>query len=199
MRPTVFLVDDEEPVRKAVSRLLRAENIEVAAFASPAEFLAAYDPKTPGCLLLDLQMPVLNGLELQKMLLGKGGGLPIVFLSGQADVPVSVQAMKLGACDFLTKPVSDDVLLAAVRAAFAKYVQDQVKREKKAEVATRIATLTPREREVLGHVTTGRLNKQIADDLGTVEKTIKVHRSRVMEKMKVRSLAELVRLTLLLD
>jgi FixJ family two-component response regulator len=199
MRPTVFLVDDEEPVRKAVSRLLRAENIEVAAFASPLEFLAAYDPKTPGCLLLDLQMPVLNGLELQKMLLGKGGGLPIVFLSGQADVPVSVQAMKLGACDFLTKPVSDDVLLAAVRAAFAKYVQDQVKREKKAEVATRIASLTPREREVLSHVTTGRLNKQIADDLGTVEKTIKVHRSRVMEKMKVRSLAELVRLTLLLD
>ena len=199
MRPTVFLVDDEEPVRKAVSRLLRAENIEVAAFASPAEFLAAYDPKTPGCLLLDLQMPVLNGLELQKMLLGKGGGLPIVFLSGQADVPVSVQAMKLGACDFLTKPVSDDVLLAAVKAAFAKYVQDQVKREKKAEVATRIASLTPREREVLSHVTTGRLNKQNADDLGTVEKTIKVHRSRVMEKMKVRSLAELVRLTLLLD
>jgi FixJ family two-component response regulator len=199
MRPTVFLVDDEEPVRKAVSRLLRAENIEVAAFASPLEFLAAYDPTIPGCLLLDLQMPALNGLELQKELLRKGGVLPIVFLSGQADVPVSVQAMKLGACDFLTKPVSDDVLLAAVRAAFAKYVQDQVKREKKAEVATRIASLTPREREVLSHVTTGRLNKQIADDLGTVEKTIKVHRSRVMEKMKVRSLAELVRLTLLLD
>jgi len=199
MKPTVFLVDDEEPVRKAVSRLLRAENIEVAAFASPLEFLAAYDPEIPGCLLLDLQMPALNGLELQKALLGKGGVLPIVFLSGQADVPVSVQAMKLGAHDFLTKPVSDDVLLAAVRAAFAKYVQDQVKREKKAEVATRIASLTPREREVLSHVTTGRLNKQIADDLGTVEKTIKVHRSRVMEKMKVRSLAELVRLTLLLD
>jgi FixJ family two-component response regulator len=199
MKPTVFIVDDEELVRKAVSRLLRSEDINVSTFASPVDFLAAYDPKTTGCLLLDLHMPTLNGLQLQKMILSKGGDLPIIFLSGRADIPVSVQAMKQGASDFLTKPVSDDVLLAAVKAAFAKHLHIQLERGKKAEIATRLSSLTPRELEVLGHVTKGRLNKQIANDLGTVEKTVKVHRARVMEKMKVQSVAELVRLTLLLD
>jgi FixJ family two-component response regulator len=192
--PTVFVVDDEASVRRAVSRLLRAAGLTVAAFASPEEFLAQHDPHAPGCLVLDLMMPGFNGLELQKALVRKGSVLPIIFLTGQGDVPKSVQAMKGGAIDFLTKPVNDEDLLAAVRAAIEK---DRVALREQAELSeirARLATLTPREREVLERVVTGKLNKQIADDLGTVEKTVKVHRARVMAKMKVQSVAELVRL-----
>ncbi len=182
--PRVFVVDDETPVRKALSRLLRAAGIAVAAFASPEEFLAQYDRPMPG----------FNGLELQRTLDKKGSMLPIIFLSGRGDVPNSVQAMKGGAIDFLTKPVNDKDLLAAVRAAIER---DGVSRREQAElteIRARLATLTPREHEVLEHVVTGKLNKQIAAKLGTAEKTIKVHRARVMAKMKVQSVAELVRL-----
>jgi len=193
-RPTVFVVDDEAPVRKALFRLLNSAAIEVAVFASPAEFLAARDPAAPGCLLLDLEMPELNGLELQQQLGGRDGMLPIIFLTGHADIPITVEAMKAGAADFLTKPVRDDVLLAAVRAAFEKDRAARLVRTERDEIASRLATLTPREREVLEHVVTGLLNKQIAAALGTAEQTIKVHRARVMEKMKVQSVAELVRL-----
>jgi len=192
--PTVFIVDDEAPVRKALSRLLRAAGFAVAAFASPSEFLAQYDPHKPGCLVLDLTMPGFDGMELQKALAHKGSVLPIIFLTGHGNVPQSVQAMKRGAVDFLTKPVNDENLLPAIRAAIKR---DSVARREQAElfeIRARIATLTPREQEVLDHVVTGKLNKQIADDLGVVEKTIKVHRARVMEKMKVQSVAELVRL-----
>jgi len=192
--PRVFVVDDETPVRKALSRLLRAAGIAVAAFASPEEFLAQYDRPMPGCLVLDLMMPGFNGLELQRTLDKKGSMLPIIFLSGRGDVPNSVQAMKGGAIDFLTKPVNDKDLLAAVRAAIER---DGVSRREQAElteIRARLATLTPREHEVLEHVVTGKLNKQIAAKLGTAEKTIKVHRARVMAKMKVQSVAELVRL-----
>jgi FixJ family two-component response regulator len=193
--PTVFVVDDEGSVRRAVSRLLRAAGLAVTAFASPEEFLAQHDPQTPGCLVLDLAMPGFTGLELQRILARKGSVLPIIFLTGRGDVPKSVQAMKGGAIDFLTKPVNDEDLLAVIRAAIEK---DRVARREQtelSEIRARIATLTPREREVLEHVAAGRLNKQIAGDLGTVEKTIKVHRARVMAKMKVQSVAELVRLT----
>jgi len=192
--PTVFLVDDEEAVRKAVSRLLRSAGIAVAAFASAAEFLTTFDPAIPGCLVLDVAMPGLNGLELQQALAERGGALPIIFLSGHADVPISVDAMKAGAMDFLTKPARDEVLLAAVRTAFEKNRVARIARAETHEILTRLATLTPREREVMEHVVTGRLNKQIAGDLGTAEQTIKIHRARVMEKMKVLSVAELVRL-----
>lgn len=194
MTPVVFFVDDEAAVRKAVARLLRSAQIEVAAFASPAEFLAAHDPDAPGCLLLDVNMPGMTGPELQHALGGRDGSRPIIFLSGRADVPISVNAMKDGAVDFLTKPVRDEVLLAAVRAAFEKDRVARIARLEHAGVAARLATLTPREREVLEHVVAGELNKQIAAALGTAEKTVKVHRGRVMEKMAVRSLAELVRL-----
>lgn len=194
MTPTVFVVDDEEPVRRAVSRLLSSAEIGVATFASPAEFLVAYDPEAPGCLLLDVAMPDLTGPELQLALAGRGAVPPIIFLSGHADVPISVQAMKNGAVDFLTKPVSDETLLAAVRAAFELDRRARLDRAEQAGIAARLATLTPREREVLDHVASGQLNKQIAAALGTVEQTIKVHRARVMEKMQVASLAELVRL-----
>ena len=153
-----------------------------------------HDPNAPGCLVLDVAMPGLNGLELQQALIAGGHELAIVFLTGHGDIPMSVQAMKRGAVDFLTKPVNDDDLLNAVRVAIEK---DRLQREERAEVADiqqRLATLTPREREVLQHLITGQLNKQIAADLGTVEKTIKVHRARVLEKMQVHSVAELVHL-----
>jgi FixJ family two-component response regulator len=192
--PTVFIVDDEAPVRKALSRLLRATGFAVAAFASPGEFLAQHDLHKPGCLVLDLMMPGVNGMELQRALARKGSVLPIIFLTGHGDIPKSVQAMKSGALDFLTKPVNDENLLASIRAAIKR---DSVARREQAElfeIRARLALLTPREQEVLDHVVTGKLNKQIADDLGVVEKTIKVHRARVMEKMKVQSVAELVRL-----
>ena len=192
--PTVFVVDDETPVRNALSRLLRAHRFAVAAFASPKEFLEHYNPDTPGCLVLDLKMRG-NGFGLQRTLQEKGSLSPIIFLTGHGDVPKSVQALKGGAVDFLTKPVNDKDLLAAVRAAIEK---DRALRQEQAELSeirARLATLTPREREVLEYVVTGKLNKQIAGDLGTVEQTVKVHRARVMQKMRVQSVAELVRLT----
>src|SRR6266480_4407415 len=193
--PTVFVVDDYAPVRTSVSRLLRAAGFAVAAFASPQEFLAQYDPRIPGCLVLDLDMPAVNGLELQRILAKKGSVLPIIFLTGHGDIPKSVQAMKHGASDFLTKPVNDEDLLAAVRVAIEKNRVLRHEQAQLSEIQARLATLTPREGEVLEYVVTGKLNKQIAGDLGTVEQTVKVHRARVMQKMRVRSVAELVRLT----
>jgi FixJ family two-component response regulator len=192
--PTVFIVDDDPAVLKSLSRLLRAARLAVVTFPSPQDFLARHDPGLPGCLVLDVAMPGLNGLELQQALIAGGHELPIVFLTGHGDIPMSVQAMKRGAVDFLTKPVNDDDLLKAIHAAFE---QDRLQRQVRAEVAEirqRLASLTPREREVLEHVIAGHLNKQTAADLGTAEKTIKVHRARVMEKMKVQSVAELVHL-----
>lgn len=191
---TVFVVDDDPSVLKSLGRLLRSARLEVATFGSPREFLERHDPRTPGCLVLDVAMPGLNGLELQEALMKRGSTIPIVFLTGHGDIPMSVQAMKRGALDFLTKPVHDEELLQAIRSALDR---DQIARQARAElddILARLATLTPREREVLDHVVTGQLNKQIAADLGTVEKTIKVHRARVMEKLKVQSVAELVRL-----
>jgi len=191
---TVFIVDDEPAVLKGLSRLLRSARLNVATFGSPGEFLEHHNPHAPGCLVLDVSMPGLNGLELQAALTEKGSAIPIIFLTGHGDIPMSVQAMKRGAVDFLTKPVNDDDLLKAVHAAIEK---DRIQRQTRAElddIQRRLATLTPREREVLEHVIAGQLNKQTAADLGTVEKTIKVHRARVMEKMKVQSVAELVRL-----
>ena len=191
---TVFLVDDEAAVRKAVARLLRAEGFEVLTFGSSEEFLAAHDPAVPGCLLLDMSMPGLDGLGLQESLADGGSSRPVIFLSGHSDVPRCVQAMKLGAADFLTKPVNDLELIAAIRLGFEKDREDRYARARRDEIRHRVATLTPREREVLEHVVTGQLNKQIAADLGMAEKTVKVHRGRVMEKMRVTSVAELVRL-----
>jgi FixJ family two-component response regulator len=193
--PTVFVVDDYAPVRRSISRLLHAAGFAVAAFASAQEFLSEYDPGVWGCLVLDVAMPALNGLDLQRILAKAGSLLPIIFLTGQGDIPKSVQAMKHGASDFLTKPVDDEDLLAAVRAAITK---DRARRREQAELSqirARLATLTTREREVLEYVVAGKLNKQIAGDLGTVEQTVKVHRAHVMQKMRVQSVAELVRLT----
>jgi len=192
--PTVFVVDDYAPGRRSILRLLRAAGLSVAAFASAKEFLAHYDPKAPGCLVLDLAMPALSGLELQSILAEKGSLLPIIFLTAHGDISKSVQAMKRGASDFFTKPVNDEALLAAVRVAIEKDRGLRREQDELIVVRARLAMLTPREREVLEYVIAGRLNKEIAGDLGTVEQTVKVHRARVMQKMRVRSVAELVRL-----
>jgi len=191
---TVFVIDDDAAVRKAVSRLMRAAGIAVAVFASPREFLAQYDPDMPGCLVLDLAMPDFNGLQLQTTLGKKGCTLPIIFLTGQGDVSKSVQAMKHGAFDFFSKPVKDKDLLPAVRAAIERDAVARREQAKLSEICARLDTLTPREREVLEHVVAGKLNKQIASDLGITEATIKMHRARVMTKMKVQAVADLVRL-----
>lgn len=193
--PTIFIVDDDPAVLKSLSRLLRSVEFNVMTVGSPEEFLQQHDRRTPGCLILDVAMPGLNGLELQKALATKGSVIPIIFLTGNGDISMSVEAMKRGALDFLTKPVNDDDLIKAVRAALEKDCIARQARNELDDIQERLATLTPREREVLSHVVSGQLNKQIALDLGTVEKTIKVHRARVMEKMKVDSVAELVRLT----
>jgi FixJ family two-component response regulator len=192
--PTVFLVDDDPAVLGALSRLLRSAGHPVASFASAADFLASGLDTAPGCLLLDVSMPGLSGVALQQLLAERHSTLPVIFLTGHGDIDMGVQAMKAGATDFLTKPVDASQLLAAVQAAIA---QNRSRRQARAildEIAQRIASLTPREREVLPLVVSGRLNKQIASDLGTVEKTVKVHRARVMAKMGVHSLADLVRL-----
>lgn len=191
---TVYLVDDEPSVLRAVGRLLRSAGLEVRAFDSPSEFLDLYNPEAPGCVVLDVSMPQLNGLDLQRLLSERGSMLPIVFLTGRGDIPASVRAMKQGAADFLTKPVDGGQLIAAVTAGIARSREALRERDDRAELERRLATLTPREREVLDQVITGRINKEIAAELGTVEKTIKVHRARVMEKMKAGSVAELVRL-----
>ncbi len=195
LSPTVFVVDDDAAIRKAVSRLLRSAGIAVAVFESPTEFLAQYDPNTPGCLVLDLAMPGFNGLQLQTVLGERGSILPIIFLSGHGDVSKSVQAMKGGAFDFLTKPVNAKNLLPAIRAAIEGGAVARREQAELSEIRARVDTLTPREREVLEHVVTGKLNKQVAGDLGITEATVKMHRARVIAKMKVQSVAELARLT----
>ena len=192
--PLVFIVDDELAVRKAVARLIRSAGLEAMTFASPQAFLDAYPPDAHGCIILDVAMPGIDGLELQQTLARNGVAPPIIFLSGRGDIPMTVRAMKQGAVDFLTKPIDADELLKTVRVAINRDETAWGSRMQQAETRQRLATLTAREREVLGHVIAGKLNKQTAADLGAAEKTIKVHRARVMRKLNVQSLAELVRL-----
>jgi FixJ family two-component response regulator len=190
-----FLVDDDGGVLRALGRLLRAAGYETQAFASAQHFLAQYDPNVSGCVILDLTMPGIDGLALQQTLAETYANPPVIFLTGTADIACSVRAMKAGAVDFLTKPVDGKQLLAAVERARVKDAAARGARQDREAFNLRIAKLTPRERQVLEHVVLGRLNKQIAATLGTVEKTIKVHRGRVMAKLEVHSVAELVRLT----
>ncbi|HET7763583.1 MAG TPA: response regulator [Burkholderiales bacterium] len=191
---TVFVIDDDAGVRKALSRLLRASGWEARAFASPQEFLAGHDPSEPGCLVLDVALPQQNGLDFERELAASGAGRPVVFITGQGDVPTSVKAMKAGAVDFLTKPFGESELLAAVQIAMEKDGAAREARAERRKIGDRIAKLTLRERQVLEHVVAGQLNKHIAASLGTVEKTVKVHRGRIMRKMGATSLVELVRM-----
>jgi len=194
MAPLVFLVDDDASVRKSLARLVKTAGYEAELFASVRDFLARAPYDGPCCLVLDVRMPGLTGLDLQEALRVAGQRLSIVFITGHRDIPVSVKAMKAGAVDFLTKPVDAETLLAAIRQAVARTLTDRRRQARLAEVRDRIATLTPREAAVFALVVTGMLNKQIGAELGIAEKTVKVHRARVMEKMQAGSLAELVRL-----
>jgi FixJ family two-component response regulator len=193
--PTVFVVDDDLSMLKSLGRLIRAAGFQAATFASAGEFLACHANDAPGCMVLDMQMPGLCGFELQRRLKDGGRGLPIIFLTGHGDIPMSVRATKAGAVDFLTKPCEDGTLLCAIGQAIAIDAEARRAQSDLTELRRRFASLTRREQEVCDHVVTGRLNKQIAYDLGVGEQTIKVHRMRIMEKLRIRSLADLVRLT----
>jgi FixJ family two-component response regulator len=193
----VFIVDDDPLVRLALMRLVQTGGYEVETPESAEAFLESLATRTPGCVLLDMAMPGLTGLDVQQALRSCGCNCPIIFISGKYDTRSTVDAMKAGAVDFLTKPVERKSLLAAIAEALRAGVEARDERALQLEVEQRVALLTRREKEVFERVVHGRLNKQIAADLGTVEKTIKVHRSRVMRKMRVRTVADLVRMALL--
>ncbi len=193
-QPTVFIIDDDASVCRGVSNLLRSAGYYPKAFASAQEFLGHSGDK-PDCIIVDLHMPETNGLELQETLAAQDYPPPIIFLTGYGDIPSTVTALKKGAVDFLKKPVDERVLLAAVDDALKKVHANREQLKEITQVKTRLASLTAREFEVLRHVIAGSLNKQIADALAISEKTVKVHRAHIMEKMAVRSVAELVRLT----
>ena len=192
--PVVFVVDDDPSVRKSLTRVMTRAGYTVQTFASARDFMARTPSEGPCCVVLDVRMPGLTGLDLQEALGGTGRPIPIVFITGHGDISMSVRAMKAGAVDFLTKPFDVASLLAAIERAVAKDVKDRGEEGRTADVLARVRRLTPRETEVFALVVTGMLNKQIAGKLGIGEKTVKVHRARVMEKMQAGSVAELVRL-----
>jgi FixJ family two-component response regulator len=189
----VYVVDDDPSLRKALERLLRSAGHDAKTFGSALEFLDFSHPDAPGCLILDIKMPKLSGLELQERLAAKGISFPIVFITGHGTVPTSVRAFKAGAMDFLQKPFKDSELLDAVCRGIEKHRRLRQEQNEIKGLRARLDTLTPREREVFTLVVSGMLNKQVAFELGTAEKTIKVHRARIMEKMGARSFADLVR------
>ena len=193
--PIVYVVDDDESFLTAISRLLRANGFSVRTFSSAHEFLTQRDTETPGCVLADLRMPGMNGLDLQSALAQSANPLPMLFLTGQGDIPSSVRAMREGAEDFLEKRAPKETLLDAVTRALGRDSRERAARERRRELRARFDMLTERELEVLSHVVRGQLNKQIAGDLGLHERTVKLHRTAITTKLKVHSVAELTRLT----
>lgn len=191
---TVFVIDDDAQVRGGLSRLLRSAGWSVLAFGAAQEFLDQLPARAAGCILLDVMMPGMSGPELHQRLKDLDLRIPVIYLTGKGSVPVSVQAMKLGALDFLEKPIDDELLLSTIERAMAQSREDCAHRDRLAKFQRRLSTLSAREREVMGHVIAGRLNKQIAGDLCISEKTVKAHRGRVMAKIGVRSVAQLVHL-----
>ncbi|HLX94566.1 MAG TPA: response regulator [Verrucomicrobiae bacterium] len=191
---TVFIVDDDASFLQSVSRLLRAVGYTVQAFASAQEFMDQFTPEMSGCVVADLQMPGMNGLELQEALKRSANPLPVIFLTGQGDIPVTVSAMRSGAEDFLTKRARKEELLAAVERAFERNAQERQQRERLQGLRRRFDELSQRELEVLAHVVQGRMNKQIAADLNINERTVKLHRTNITRKLAVQSVAELTRL-----
>jgi len=190
----VHVVDDDETVRKGTARLLTAAGLEARTYASAEEFLGAVESSSTGCIILDVRLPDRSGLDLQATLAGRAVALPIVFLTGHGEIPDTVRAMKRGAVDFLTKPVDGEVLLAAVRRALAQDESARAARVRRESLRRRYERLTPREREVFAHLIGGQLNKQVAADLAITERTIKLHRANILEKLEVGSMAELARL-----
>jgi FixJ family two-component response regulator len=190
----VFVIDDDRLVRDSVADLLNSAGFTVQTFGSATEFVQGHRPDVPACLILDVELPDISGLDLQTELAKSGIETPIVFLTGHGDIPMSVRAMKAGAVEFLTKPFGKQELLDAIKEALLRDGEVRKQRSESFELQKRLGTLTPRERQVLALVVTGRLNKQIAGELGTTEETIKVHRGRVMRKMGAGSLADLVRI-----
>jgi FixJ family two-component response regulator len=193
-KPAVYVVDDDPSVRVAMGRLLKSVGLTVKTFASARDFLEQATPERSGCLIVDLRMPGMGGLDLQDQLSARHVSLPVIFLTGYGTVPASVRAMKAGAVDFLEKPVDDQTLLDTVHKALERDREARLNQAEMQALQQRLALLTPREYEVLTFIISGRLNKQAAAALGTTEKTIKVHRARIMEKLQCASLAELVRL-----
>jgi FixJ family two-component response regulator len=193
--PTVLVIDDDPSVQRALRRLLRSAGLRVETFGSAEEFLAQPAPDGPACVVLDVRMPGLNGLDLQRELAERSTDLPLVFITGHGDIPMTVRAMKAGAVDFLAKPFHDEDLLTAVRQAIARQASARQSQAELATIRQRAKTLSPRERQVLALVVRGMLNKQAGQRLGVSEKTIKAHRAQVMRKMGADSLAELVRMT----
>jgi FixJ family two-component response regulator len=194
VRPVIHVVDDDLSFRNALSRLLRAGGYTVQTFASADEFLQSARADAPGCVLLDLRMPGPDGLDAQGAIAQSEQPLPVIFLSGHGDIPTSVRALRAGADDFLTKPVQKDALFPAIERALAHDAQERGRRARRRELRARFDALTPREREVLVHVLSGQLNKQIATDLAAAERTIKAHRANLMAKLQVESVAELTQL-----
>jgi FixJ family two-component response regulator len=191
----VYVVDDDFSVREAIKSLIRSVGLRVETFGTAQEFLHSARPDAPGCVVLDVRLPGLSGLDLQRELAANGINLPVIFITGHGDIPMSVRAMKAGALEFLTKPFRDQDLLDAIQQALERDRGARQQRLETAELRERFDSLTAREREVMGLVVSGLLNKQIAGELGTSEVTIKIHRSQVMKKMSAGSLAELVRMT----
>jgi two-component system, LuxR family, response regulator FixJ len=197
--PIVTVVDDDEAVRSSLRLLLKSVGLEARTLGSAAEFLQTFDPQQPGCLVLDVRMPGMSGLELQDALNLRGAVLPVIFITGHGDVPMAVEAMQHGAFDFLQKPFRDQDLLDRIQRALTLDHENRAELSQKDRIRTRLESLTPREREVLELMTRGRPNKLMAADLGLSQRTIEIHRARVMEKMNASSLAQLVRMTLELD
>jgi two-component system, LuxR family, response regulator FixJ len=194
--PTVFVVDDDESVRGSLRFLLRSAGLESRAFGSAPEFLGAYDPAQPGCLVLDVRMPGMSGLELQQELNLRGAVIPVIFITGHGDIPMAVEAMQHGAHDFLQKPFRDEDLIERVRRALAKDAKARAALEEHKVIREHLDSLTPREREVLVLMARGKPNKIMAHELGVSQRTVEIHRARVMEKSGASSLAELVRMVM---
>ena len=194
--PTVMVVDDDSGVRNAMRALLKSVGLECALFASAQEFLTTYQPAQPGCLLLDIRMPGMSGLELQQQLNLRGAVIPVIFMSGHGDIPMAVEAMQHGAFDFLQKPFRDQDLLDRIQRALVKDTELRKSLGEHSRIRAHLDSLTPREREVLDLMTQGKQNKVIGQELGVSPRTVEIHRARVMEKMAAESVAELVRMML---
>ena len=195
-KPTVFVVDDDPVNRNLLRRLMESVDLAVESFATAREFLDAFQPDRRGCLLLDVRMPGMSGIELQKELVDRRIDLPVIIVTGHSDVQMAVSAMKRGAFDFIEKPINNQPFLDLVQKALKEGIRLAGKRSRKADIDRRLALLTPRERQVLDHVAAGKANKQIAHELGISQRTVEVHRARVMKKIQAKSLADLMKMVI---